>query len=90
MYIGIGLEITRPKYSGEISKIEKSFLAVLDKYVRSIFEQELQAKTINGHFINGADLLTFFDVYSTVFEKVRASLSHCCSDGCSGGSSRNQ
>lgn len=67
-----GLAITRPTYAGEISKIDKTFLAVLDRYVRSIFEQEIQAKTINGHLINAADLLTFFDVYSTCFERVMA------------------
>lgn len=62
-----GNAVTKIKYSGEIALIDPSFRILLDRYVRSLFDHQLAAKTINGHTLTGKELLTFFEEYVKIF-----------------------
>lgn len=64
----IGFEVTKKSYDGSISKIDPTFRAMLNKFVRKIFDQELEAKIIAGRSITGPELRTYFEVYVRMFQ----------------------
>jgi atlastin len=63
-----GFDVTKKSYDGSISKINPAFRAMLNKFVRYIFDQELEAKLIAGRSITGPELRTYFEVYVRMFQ----------------------
>jgi atlastin len=63
-----GFEVTKKTYDGSISKIDPTFRAMLNKFIRYIFDQELEAKIIAGRAITGPELRTYFEVYVRMFQ----------------------
>ena len=63
----VGLRVAQPSFEGDINRISPAFKAILDKYVRYVFDEALQAKTFNGHHINSSELRIFFEEYSKLF-----------------------
>lgn len=41
---------------------------MLNRYVREVFGDHLQAKHINGRYITGPEVLNYFDVYVNMFQ----------------------
>jgi hypothetical protein len=63
-----GFSVTKKNYDGSISKIDPFFRALVNKYVRILFETELEAKVINGRKLSGRELQTYFEVYVKMFQ----------------------
>jgi atlastin len=63
-----GFAVTKKSYDGAICKIDTFFRSLLNKYVRSVFNQDVQAKTINNRKITGKELQIFFEVYVKMFQ----------------------
>jgi atlastin len=63
-----GFSVTKKNYDGAISKIDPFFRALVNKYVRILFESELEAKVINGRKLSGRELQTYFEVYVKMFQ----------------------
>jgi atlastin len=64
-----GTHVTRKNYDGSVGKIDFFFRSLLDRYVRMIFEDKLEAKRINQRYITGHELLSFFDAYVKMFQE---------------------
>lgn len=67
-FAAAGFAVTKKTYHGEINKIEPFFRALVNKYVRFVFDEELEAKVINGRRITGKELRTYFEVYVKMFQ----------------------
>eukprot|EP01032_Pedospumella_encystans_P009521 gene9521-11199_t len=63
-----GFSVTKKNYDGSISKIDPMFRALVNQYVRLLFDQELEAKLINGRKLGGRELQTYFQVYVKMFQ----------------------
>lgn len=62
-----GSAVTKLTYKGEVEKIEPFFRGLLNRYVRAIFDESIQPKTVNGRDLTGYELGTFFRVYVALF-----------------------
>lgn len=60
--------MTRKNFDGAIHKIDPSFRALINQYVRIIFDGELESKEINARAITGPELKTYFEVYVKMFQ----------------------
>lgn len=56
--------MTKPTYEGGFDAIEEEFLAMLDRYVRYVFEEILLPKAINGNNISATELLSMIEHYA--------------------------
>lgn len=63
-----GFAVTKKNYDGSIKKIEPFFRALMNRYVRYVFDKELQPKVINSRKITGMELKTYFEVYVKMFQ----------------------
>eukprot|EP00428_Durinskia_dybowskii_P063906 CAMPEP_0170381498 /NCGR_PEP_ID=MMETSP0117_2-20130122/14444_1 /TAXON_ID=400756 /ORGANISM="Durinskia baltica, Strain CSIRO CS-38" /LENGTH=654 /DNA_ID=CAMNT_0010637079 /DNA_START=66 /DNA_END=2030 /DNA_ORIENTATION=- len=63
-----GFSVTKKNYDGSISKIDPFFRALVNQYVRILFDTELEAKVINGRKLSGRELQTYFEVYVKMFQ----------------------
>lgn len=63
-----GSDVTKKTYDGSIKSISADFRALLNEYVRKIFDKELDAKVINNRHITGLELKNFFEVYVKMFQ----------------------
>mmetsp|Transcript_18770 Transcript_18770/g.31625 ORF Transcript_18770/g.31625 Transcript_18770/m.31625 type:complete len:435 (+) Transcript_18770:105-1409(+) len=63
-----GFAVTKKNYDGSISKIDPFFRALVNRYVRYVFDERLQAKEINGRRLTGKELQTYFEVYVKMFQ----------------------
>lgn len=62
-----GNAVTKLAYKGEVDKIDPFFRGLLNRYVRTIFDESIQPKTVNGRDLTGYELGTFFRVYVELF-----------------------
>jgi len=60
--------VTKKTYDGSIGKIDPFFRALVNKYVREVFDHELEPKVINNRRITGRELQTYFEVYVKMFQ----------------------
>lgn len=60
--------MTKKTYDGSIGKIDPFFRALVNKYVREVFDYELEPKVINNRRITGRELQTYFEVYVKMFQ----------------------
>eukprot|EP01038_Epipyxis_sp_PR26KG_P007123 gene7123-9720_t len=63
-----GFDVIKKNFDGSISKISLPFRTMINKYVRHIFDGELEAKIINKRQITGVELKTYFEVYVKMFQ----------------------
>jgi len=63
----LGFAVTKKNYDGKINKIESDFRAMVNKFVRFVFDEELEAKLINQRPITAPELKTYFEVYVKMF-----------------------
>jgi len=63
-----GFAVTKKTYDGSIGKIDPFFRALVNKYVREVFDLELEPKVINNRRITGRELQTYFEVYVKMFQ----------------------
>lgn len=62
-----GAPVTKKNYDGDLTKIDESFKALLDRYVRYVFDKAIEPKVINGRQITGQELFQFMKVYTQMF-----------------------
>lgn len=62
-----GLNVQKRTFDGSLDKIEPFFLFLVNRFVRLIFDNELEFKNINGRDVTAPDLLTYFKVYTAAF-----------------------
>ena len=58
----------RKSYNGKVSAIDPVFRALLNRYIRSVFEHDIEPKVINMRAITGPELLNYFKAYCTMFK----------------------
>jgi len=63
-----GIEVTKKSYDGNIAHIDPVFRALLNRYARSIFDDELESKVIQGRSITGVELKEYFKSYVKMFQ----------------------
>jgi atlastin len=64
-----GFQVTKKNYDGSIARIDPFFRALVNKYVRYVFDEQLEAKVINGRQLSGKELQTYFEVYVKMFQQ---------------------
>ena len=63
-----GFHVTKKTFNGAINKIEGSFRGLLNRYVRLVFDENLEPKFINNRALTGTELQQFFTVYCRMFQ----------------------
>lgn len=69
-----GSQATKKTFSGSLRQLDPFFRALVNIYVRKIFggfingAYSAHTKRVNGRCITGQELLTFFQVYSAMFQ----------------------
>ena len=61
-----GMDVPKKSYAGEISKIDKTFLQLLDVYCSRVFDN-LEAKKLHGQELTGEELATYIEHYVKMF-----------------------
>jgi atlastin len=62
-----GFVVVKKNFDGSIEKIDPTFRAMVNKFVRFVFDEELEAKLINQHPMTAPELRTYFEVYVKMF-----------------------
>ncbi|GMI40169.1 hypothetical protein TrCOL_g2096 [Triparma columacea] len=62
-----GIPVTRKNFDGDPSKVDPTFLALLDRYVRRVFSAELSPKTIHGRTLTSSQLGSYIKAYASIF-----------------------
>jgi atlastin len=62
-----GFAVVKKNFDGSIEKIDPTFRALVNKFVRFVFDEELEAKLINQHPMTAPELCTYFEVYVKMF-----------------------
>ncbi len=63
-----GNAVTRKNYDGTIKKIDPNFRGLVNRYVRYIFDDQLEPKEVNHRQITGRELKAYFEVYAKMFQ----------------------
>jgi atlastin len=63
-----GLDVPEKTYDGAIKSIRSHFRGMLNRYVRLLFDQELEPKSIQGRSIKGTELVEYFKSYVSMFQ----------------------
>jgi len=63
-----GMSVIKKSYDGNVKKIEKDFLELLDRYCHRVFSVDnLQPKTIHGRQVTAAELAAYIKAYADMF-----------------------
>lgn len=62
-----GFDVTKKKYTGQVSTVEPTFLKLLDKYCGRVFGANLAPKKIKNREVTAAELGTYIDAYAKLF-----------------------
>eukprot|EP00536_Pseudo-nitzschia_multiseries_P003452 jgi/Psemu1/236703/estExt_Genewise1.C_530078 len=63
-----GMAVIKKNFKGEVSKMDETFLNLLDRYCRRVFSIEnLQPKVIQGREVTAAELGSFIKAYAEMF-----------------------
>eukprot|EP00548_Thalassiothrix_antarctica_P005198 CAMPEP_0194141194 /NCGR_PEP_ID=MMETSP0152-20130528/10655_1 /TAXON_ID=1049557 /ORGANISM="Thalassiothrix antarctica, Strain L6-D1" /LENGTH=569 /DNA_ID=CAMNT_0038839743 /DNA_START=99 /DNA_END=1808 /DNA_ORIENTATION=- len=63
-----GSSVTKKKYSGDIKVIDPTFVELLDRYCKKIFNPEtLEVKTIHGRELTSVEFSSYFKAYADLF-----------------------
>jgi atlastin len=63
-----GPAVTKLTFDGLIQKIDPDFRSLVNRYVRLIFDEELEPKEVNHRQITGRELKAYFEVYAKMFQ----------------------
>lgn len=63
-----GFQVTKKTFNGAINKIEGSFRGLLNRYVRLVFDENIEPKFVNNRALTGKELQRFFMVYCKMFQ----------------------
>jgi atlastin len=61
-----GFSVTKKKYAGEISSVEPTFIAFMDRYCKRVFENPI-AKCIHGRELTSPELTAYIRSYASMF-----------------------
>lgn len=65
-----GLEIPKKTFQGEVSKMDETFLNLLDRYCRRVFSVDnMKPKIIHGREVTAVELGAYIKAYSEMFAK---------------------
>ncbi|KAG5184944.1 anti-viral guanylate-binding protein [Tribonema minus] len=64
-----GMDVVKKNYDGSIDKIDATFRALLDAYVRRVFGNELEPKRIHGRYLTAPELSTYISAYVRLFHE---------------------
>lgn len=65
-----GLEVTKNKYTGDVSVMQDLFLRLLDRYCHRVFDpKNLEPKTIHGRQLTAGELLAYTEAYAELFRE---------------------
>ena len=75
-----GFAVIKNKYEGDVNKIERLFLTLLDRYCQRVFDTtgqdgsapRLQPKTVRGWELSAVELGTYIKSYAQMFEQIGA------------------
>jgi atlastin len=75
-----GFAVIKNKYEGDVNKIERLFLTLLDRYCQRVFDTigqdgappRLQPKTVRGRELSAVELGTYIKSYAQMFEQIGA------------------
>jgi atlastin len=75
-----GFAVIKNKYEGDVNKIERLFLTLLDRYCQRVFDTtgqdgsspRLQPKTVHGRELSAVELGTYIKSYAQMFEQIGA------------------
>eukprot|EP00804_Cyclotella_cryptica_P001366 CCRYP_014123-RA/>CCRYP_014123-RA protein AED:0.01 eAED:0.01 QI:868/1/1/1/1/1/2/203/631 len=75
-----GFAVVKNKYEGDVNKIERLFLSLLDRYCQRVFDTtgsdssppRLQPKTVRGRELSAVELGTYIKSYAQMFEQIGA------------------
>jgi atlastin len=75
-----GFAVVKNKYEGDVNKIERQFLTLLDRYCQRVFDTtgsetcppRLQPKTVRGRELSAVELGTYIKSYAQMFEQIGA------------------
>jgi atlastin len=63
-----GMEVTKKKYSGDISAMDETFLKLVDRYCSKVFDVEkLSPKIIHGRELTAVELGSYIQAYAELF-----------------------
>jgi len=63
-----GMAVIKKNFQGEVSKMDETFLNLLDRYCRRVFhEKNLKPKVIHGREVVAAELGSFIKAYAEMF-----------------------
>ncbi|KAL7578180.1 hypothetical protein ACA910_012613 [Epithemia clementina (nom. ined.)] len=63
-----GFAVTKKKYNGDVSALEKMFLVLLDRYCKRVFDRtKLQPKQIYDRELTAVELGSYIQAYADVF-----------------------
>lgn len=63
-----GMQVIKKNFQGEVSKMDETFLNLLDRYCRRVFSVDnLQAKIIQGREVTAAELGSYIKAYAEMF-----------------------
>lgn len=63
-----GMSVIKKSYDGDVDKIEKDFLELLDRYCKRVFSADnLLPKTIHGRQVTAAELAAYIKAYADMF-----------------------
>lgn len=63
-----GFRVTKKTYDGSVKNIEAFFREMLNRYVRIVFDENVEPKLINNRALTGKSLQNFFVVYCKMFQ----------------------
>jgi atlastin len=61
-----GFAVTKKKYAGEISSVEPTFIAFMDRYCKRVFQNPI-AKSIHGRELTSPELTAYIRSYASMF-----------------------
>jgi len=64
-----GFAVTKKKYEGSVKAVDDTFLTLLDRYCRKVFDsKDLEPKQIHGRFLKSSELGAFIKAYALLFK----------------------
>jgi len=63
-----GIAVTKRTFSGAIGQIDPFFRALINRYVREVFDARLEAKLVHGRSVGPRELLNYFRVFVSTFQ----------------------
>lgn len=63
-----GRSVTKKTWDGEVETIDEFFRVLVNKFVRIVFDKEIQPKEINHRKITAGELMAYFEVYVSLFQ----------------------